>query len=189
MDADNLIQFIPLAFPKNNGGYPLPTNNPRPFRKSLRDVPSLPTACSRSRATGVLYGPDGLIHPGDIVSHLVPNHGDFRLLAYRRAVMQGRESGVANPAARAFPTFVAHPNYGRRGYPLAHSLTEPKPEMNLALPRPAVPGMINDFGYFTTDGTSAALRLRPEYMPDFPIKPWEETCRVRLMAISRSGVM
>ena len=58
---------------------------------------------------------------------LVPNHGDFRLLAAKRAVMQKRGSGVTDTSAREFPTFVAHPNYGRRLYPLAHSLTEPKP--------------------------------------------------------------
>ena len=28
MSTHNLIQFIPLAFPENNGGYPLPTGNP-----------------------------------------------------------------------------------------------------------------------------------------------------------------
>ena len=115
-----------------------------------------------------------MIHPGDIVQSLVPNHGDFRLLAAKRAVMQGRSSSGDDSSAREFPTFVAHPNYGRRSYPLAHSLREPQPEKSLALPTRPVPGVADDFGYFTKDNNSVDLRLRPEYMPDFPIKPWED---------------
>ena len=95
--------------------------------------------------------------------------------------MQGRGSGVQDAAAREYPTFVAHPNYGLRQFPLAHSLTEPKPEMNLALPRKPLFGVQNDFGYFTKDNNSVDLRLRPEYMPDFPIKPWEAQAKVRLI--------
>ena len=174
VDVNNLIQFIPLAFPANNGGYPLPSTNPRPFRKYSGDAGSVAERLQESRANGVLYGAKGLVHPGDIVQSLVPNHGDFRLLAAKRAVMQGRGSGVEDTSAREYPTFVAHPNYGLKGFPLAHSLTEPKPEMNLTLDRKPVFGVKNDFGYFTRDQNSVDLRLAPEYMPDFPIKPWED---------------
>ena len=134
-----------------------------------------------ARADGVLFGNNGLIHPGDIVQSLVPNHGDFRLLAAKRAVMQGRSSSGADSSAREFPTFVAHPNYGRRLYPLAHSLREPQPEKSLALPTRPVPGVADDFGYFTKDNNSVDLKLRPEYMPDFPIKPWEDNVQVKLV--------
>ena len=125
VDTGNLIQFIPLAFPANDGGYPLPKDNPEPSSAS---------EWWKRGATEVLFGNNGLIHPGDIVQSLVPNHGDFRLLAAKRAVMQGRSSSGADSSAREFPTFVAHPNYGRRLYPLAHSLREPKPE---EVPRPS----------------------------------------------------
>jgi hypothetical protein len=181
IDTGNLIQFIPLAFPKNDGGYPLPSANPSPFRKYPGDATEVTERMQVARTTGIVFGRDGLIHPGDIVQSLVPNHGDFRLLASKRAVMQGRTKDVINPGAAEYPTFVAHPNYGLRGYPLAHSLSEPKPEMSLALPRRPVPGVLRDFGYFTNDATAVGLNLRPEYMPDFPIKPWADHVKVRFI--------
>ena len=135
-----------------------------------------------SRANGVLFGANGLIHPGDIVQSLVPNHGDFRLLAAKRAVMQGRGSGVADSRPREYPTFVAHPNYGLKGYPAGSFADRTEAGKKSAISRAArFPGFSNDFGYFTKDPKSTDLKLRPEYMPDFPIKPWEEKVQVKLV--------
>jgi hypothetical protein len=169
----------PLAFPENKGGYPLPTSNRDPFRKNpTGDPASIVERIERARTLG---GLSGLIYSDDIVQSLIPNHGDFRLISAKRAVMQGRSSGKLDEQAREYPTFVAHPNYGLKGYPLAHSLREPKPERSLDLPSPPVPGLSNHFGYFTKDPRSIDLRLQPEYMPDFPIKPWEDKVNVRLI--------
>lgn len=116
----NMIQSIPLAFPAiERAPFVLPFGDPNPI--PFTDPPATGgaaggqgTRIARSRdANGELYGAHGLIHPDfDIVQSLVPNHGDFRLLAAKRSVMQGHVRDGGNNAAREYPTFVAHPNYG-----------------------------------------------------------------------------
>ncbi|MFN0130530.1 MAG: Verru_Chthon cassette protein A, partial [Verrucomicrobiales bacterium] len=97
-DVNNLIQFFPLAFPEITGvSFALPFNDPNPIPYTLPAATGGPAAGKTTRIQrarerdGQLYGEKGLIHPGyDIVQSLVPNHGDFRLLAAKRAVMQGQ---------------------------------------------------------------------------------------------------
>ena len=136
-----------------------------------------------SRTNGVLFGTNGLIHPGDIVQSLVPNHGDFRLLAAKRAVMQGRSSGVADSVGPRIPN-LRRPSQLRPARCIRWPIRsrEPKPERISCPSQPGrCPGLQNDFGYFTKDNNSVDLKLRPEYMPDFPIKPWEDNVQVRLV--------
>jgi hypothetical protein len=186
-----LVQSIPLAFPEiNRVSMPLPFNdsNPAPL------IAPLPTGgaaagkgsrLARARlAGGGLYGADGLIHAEhDIVQSLVPNHGDFRLLASKFHVAQGHEVPDGSNEARQAPTFVAHPNYGI--WRLAHSLTEPVPAANRAL-RTATPYTSAEVirfteGYFMRaslypDGSPAPdLALDPGYWPDYPVKPLATT--------------
>lgn len=197
VDTGNLIQFIPLAFPEIlRAPFNLPFNDPTPV--PFTDPPATGgaaagkgTRISKARgANGELYGENGLIDPAfDIVQSLVPNHGDFRLIAAKRCVMQGQGRDGENNNAREYPTFVAHPNYGRLR--LAHSLTEPHPELNEKI-REATPytsreAFSSDDGYFDADGPRAGgvrrtnIDLKPAYLPDFPIKPWLE--RAPVMAV------
>jgi len=128
-----------------------------------------------------LYGENGLIHPDhDIVFSMVPNHGDFRLLAGKIHHTQGHERPGSSNRAREFPTFVAHPNFGTSR--LAHSLTEPLPAANRVIRSltPAAPSSLSaiDDGYFARgaalpDGSpSTPIHYDPGALPDFPVKPW-----------------
>jgi hypothetical protein len=197
VDTGNLIQFIPLAFPEiNRGSIALPFNDPEPIPFTDPAATGGPAAgkttrIARARGTnGELYGPNGLIHPAyDIVQSLVPNHGDFRLIAAKRAVMQGQGRDGENNNAREYPTFVAHPNYGT--FRLAHSLTEPQPALNekirRATPYTSQPALRRDDGYFDADGQRPSsvrrtdMDFEPAYLPDFPIKPWMEREQVRVV--------
>ena len=188
VDTGNLIQFIPLAFPAiDQTPFVLPFGDPAPV--PFTDPPAVGgfaagkgTRIHRARGpNGELYGDSGLIHPAhDIVQSLVPNHGDFRLLAAKRCVMQGQGRPGENDNAREYPTFVAHPNYGR--HRLAHALTEPHPVLNASV-RAATPYsspqvLRRDDGYFDPEGLLPSgdpkpeMNLAPAYLPDFPIKPW-----------------
>jgi len=187
-DVGNLIQFIPLAFPSiTQASFALPFDDPSPMPFTHPPATGGAAADKETRIAkargegGVLYGDNGLIHPDfDIVQSLVPNHGDFRLLAAKRHVMQGQIREGESNNARAYPTFVAHPNYGQLR--LAHALTEPHPAHNHAIRKTtpySSPQVLNrDHGYFDPDRplpTGAAkteMNLAPAYLPDFPIKPW-----------------
>ena len=91
--------------------------------QSLR-LPSLPedgmpTTLKKRWLAAVQGGP--WLSNGDVLQSLVPNHGDYRLIAGKRFV-----------GAQAF---VAHPNWGKT--PLAHQLVEPtgKPVLGSSLGR------------------------------------------------------
>lgn len=195
VDMGNSRQVIPLAFPAiDNASFRLPFDDPNPL--PFTDPPATggaappdETRISRARkATGGLYGDEGLIHPDhDIVQSLVPNHGDFRLLAAKRAVIQGREGTGAGESARTYPTFVAHPNYGK--HRLAHALTEPHPALNASIriqtPYTSDALVSRDSGYFeppgSNDAQAQAMTFAPAYLPDFPIKPWAREDPVTLV--------
>lgn len=197
VDRDNLIQFIPLAFPAiERARFALPFNDPAPMpftnpAASGGAANGKGTRLAKARGlNGELYGENGLIHPAfDIVQSLVPNHGDFRLLAAKRAVMQGQGRDGENNNAREYPTFVAHPNYGIER--LAHSLTEPHPSQNdiirKATPYTSPQVLRRDNGYFDQDGPTTGgggqtdMKFEPAFLPDFPIKPWMEQAPVTLV--------
>ena len=197
VNTGNLIQFLPLAFPEiRSSPFALPFNDPEPIPFTGPAATGGPAAGKTTRIerargqNGELYGPNGLIHPNyDIVQSLVPNHGDFRLLAAKRAVMQGQGREGENNDARTYPTFVAHPNYGLTR--LAHSLTEPQPMLNEkireATPYTSSQALRRDDGYFDRDATRPSgvprteMDFKPAYLPDFPIKPWADNAPVLLM--------
>lgn len=188
LEIGNIFQVFPLAFP----GFQANTNlfqdpNPDGLRRmnsagngyqQAGNTAATSDRYSRARDNADnLLGPNGLIRPWDIVKSLVPVHGDFRLLAGRRIAMLVKDNAsAANADVTEYPVFVPHPNYFTHNQ--AHSLTEPKPEVNLKLRQargqgdPVARTDANDFGYFTNEPGVRDLRLEPEYMPDFPIKPW-----------------
>jgi hypothetical protein len=178
-DTGNLIQFIPLAFPEIRNGPTLPFDDPAPM--PFRDVPD--NRVARARATGNLLGPNGLIHERDIVQSLVPNHGDFRLIAAKLAVMQGQGRDGDNNDARLWPTFVGHAGYGLLRQ--AHALTEPDAgvtesiRLNTPYAGSLPPGEV-DHGYFNgaeqpfpgLQNSMVAPGLA--HRPDYPLKAWSE---------------
>lgn len=193
-----LVQSIPLAFPEiMNSPILLPFADPDPA-PLITPVPTGGAAAGNGSrlaharlSGGGLYGASGLIHANhDIVQSLVPNHGDFRLLAAKFHVAQGHEVPGGSNQARQVTTFVPHPNYGLTR--LAHSLTEPVPAANRAI-RLATPHYISsrlsatDDGYFMKgstypDGSPALdLALDPGYRPDFVLKPWGSTAAQGLL--------
>lgn len=207
VDTGNIIQLIPLAFPAipASANLRLPQNRKGAIAwfSTSQTAGSFPTSNSvtnnsRYRIVRETGNMSDLIYPEDIVQSLVPNHGDFRLLAAKRNVMQGQGrtmEGEDNLDAREFPTFVAHPNYGRAQQ--AHSLMETMPEQNELFRRPTAsyrgytsPLIQNDYGYFTrgssnsVGGVQEPLNYTRAYLPDFPIKPWEDArnISVRLVA-------
>lgn len=203
VDTGNLIQFIPLAFPEiTRVAMSLPFNDPEPIPFTAPAATGGPAAGKRTRidlargVEGELYGSNGLIHPAyDIVQSLVPNHGDFRLIAAKRAVMQGQGRDGENNDARTYPTFVGHPNYGTTR--LAHALTEPQPMLNgkirNATPYTSPQALRGDDGYFDADGTRPSGTIRTDmdfekaYLPDFPIKPWAGNAPIRLVHPLNTG--
>jgi hypothetical protein len=177
VDSDNLIQTIALAFPPIAAGPPLPfgDDHPLPMRDAVDD------RMKRARASGALLGTGGLFHEPDVVFSLVPNHGDFRLIA--------APSLVRAPISGTWRTFVGHPSYGLRM--AAHALTEPALETTRAL-RLAVPYTSGlgageeDHGYFNglipspPDGPLLMQAPSLSHRPDFPIKPWSAMPVVRV---------
>jgi len=173
-DAETLIQSIPVAFPSIEAGQPLPFDDPAPV--PMRDQPD--DRMIRARGSGSLLGPQGLIHQGDIVFSLIPNHGDLRLFAARRSIPPVRHPSINS---ETWHPFVGHPNYGRRA--VAHALTEPTAHATRSLRLESwytgvLPAGEEDHGYFNGAVPSppdAPLLMRaPEtaYFPDFPMKPW-----------------
>ena len=63
VDVDNLIQFIPLAFPENNGGYPMPMSNPAPFRKYPGDAAAVAERLQDARTNWVALWRHQKPHP------------------------------------------------------------------------------------------------------------------------------
>lgn len=188
LDSNSLIHLTPLAIPPiDSSGFQLPMRDSNPMPLTGQGATGgrasgKGTRLARARAAGGgLYGENGLIHPEhDIVISMVPNHGDFRLLAGRIHHSQGHEIPGSSNRAREFPTFVAHPNFGTAR--LAHSLTEPLPASIRAIRGFAPtthPGLSAiDDGYFARgaalpDGTpSTPIHYDPGSLPDFPVKPW-----------------
>ena len=190
LDVANLNAVTPLAIPPIAGSsleLPIRDPNPMPLIGAGATgglAAGKGTRLARARAAGGgLYGENGLIHPEhDIVFSMVPNHGDFRLLAGKVHHSQGYERPGSSNRAREIPTFVAHPNFGTSR--LAHSLTEPLPAANRAirsLTPTTHPGLSAiDDGYFARgaalpDGTpSTPVHYDPGSLPDFPVKPWQD---------------
>jgi hypothetical protein len=171
VDSDNLIQTIALAFPSIVAGPPLPFDDDHPL--PMRDA--VDNRMKRARASGALLGTGGVFHGPDIVFSLVPNHGDFRLIAAPRSV----RAAITQLNFGTWRPLVGHPNYGARA--AAHALTEPALESTRSL-RLAVPYTSGlgageeDHGYFNglipspPDGPPLMQAPELAHRPDFPIK-------------------
>ncbi len=186
----NLIQAVEIPMPdiKVNGNMVMPLLDgtmPGPLdsrfnaaRGSSKTVPEQLKPLFFGDLNGL-----GANAVGEIVQSLVPSHGDFRLLASKRLV--GPNVGVTlsrgGHPVNSNPIFVAHPRWGLQ--PLAHSFKEPLPEAaNTILradkpSRQAMPEPLD--GYFKD------LKLKPYYVPDFPIRPYD-TINIRAVVDQRA---
>ena len=164
LDVNQLVQVIPLPFPPIRQ-FRIPQNPGPKNRTALDDRLRL------SRTNGQVFGDEGIVRRGDIVQSLVPVHGDFRMLSMKRVWINGREpSDSAADTPFRYPIMVPHPLYGVS--PMAHNLREPLLDLDKQLA--AAPGSYrgDNTGYFEDANDTRNMNFEPEYLPDFPIKPW-----------------
>lgn len=136
----DIAQVIPLALP--------------PFQEL--PVPMLPSAGKAyslaDRFTAAVAGEEFLTS-SDVAQSLVPNHGDFRLLAASR---QASAPSFAHSPNAGRPVFVPHPAWGTTKQ--AHSLQEPVQPSSTA----------SKNGYFPNIAV-------PQNSPDFTIAPYDSS--------------